>query len=254
MPSRKPKLEPLAPLENDGRSRSPSPSPRTPLFPKPVRIVVPVAIGQKGDDVSYADKTEVNQANTPAVGDADTRNVVDDGRSNIAELGKKSETTRFNQSSTVKVYKQRLNRTSDPFSPEYSIQTMSMTSVIDTGFRNKFKERVAMKATFDPLKDASVTVSGGATVSSPKVPENIKWQASQFSIAAPANTKSLPLPKHRLSGKNAMTKAEEIEWKLSDILPALATNHRERHMSPNNVATSSGEAHSETVRGNFQRA
>eukprot|EP00750_Incisomonas_marina_P014736 INCI17835.2.p1 GENE.INCI17835.2~~INCI17835.2.p1 ORF type:complete len:242 (+),score=44.88 INCI17835.2:466-1191(+) len=120
-------------------------------------------------------------------------------------------------------------------SPDYTVQTMSMASVLDERLHDRFKKRVVIKAS-PTLAGGSTTANGAAVIASPVAlsPQASRnsWAAAQLAASNQVQSKRLPKPKMHLTGRNAMTKSQEIEWKLSDNLPALADNkgiHARQH-------------------------
>ena len=106
---------------------------------------------------------------------------------------------------------------------EYTVQTMSMASVLDERLHERFKRHAAIRPLAVPGGSRSVTVGGTAGVHAVVVPA-AGAPAVPVLLAGSGVRTSRLLGRQQLTGRNAMTKAEEVEWKLSDNLPALANN------------------------------
>lgn len=134
-------------------------------------------------------------------------------------------------------------------SPDYTVQTMSMASVLDERLHDRFKKRVVIKASPAPVGGSTIA-NGACVIASPvalapNASRSSSWAAAQLAASNQVRSNRLPKPKMHLTGRNAMTKSQEIEWKLSDNLPALADNRgiharqRRKDSSANDHAKSS---------------
>ncbi len=111
----------------------------------------------------------------------------------------------------------------------YTVQSMSMDSVLNHrspgGPREPRKQLVPMKPLRAPLVATTVSVSGGAGGLKPMAMTELDWADHVQAVAGASICNSrMPASKPQLSGRNALTRQQELEWKLSDALPALADN------------------------------
>ena len=112
---------------------------------------------------------------------------------------------------------------------DYSVQTMSMASVLDPSLHERFKRRVAIKPSPAPPGGGALVAAGGASLAvkslrSGNVDPSARWMEQQLMMGSTVRNNRLPQPRQHLTGRNALTRAQEVEWRLADSLPALATH------------------------------
>ena len=110
------------------------------------------------------------------------------------------------------------------YGPDYTVQTMNMSSVLDPELQGKFKRRVPIAPAEAPVNGSCVLSTGAGGVIKPTLmTQRSQWNFAQLQAAASVRNYEMK-PHKRLTGKHAMTKAQEVEWRMSDGLPALADN------------------------------